>query len=51
METGDKNHDNFHSMQMSLVITMRYIFGDDWYDACKFGNDVIFLEWRALISA
>ena len=49
VETGDKNRGNFHCMQMSLVMSMRYIFGDDWNDACKFGNDVIFLEWRPLI--
>ena len=36
-------------MQMSLVMSMRYIFGDAWNDACKFGNDVIFLEWMPLI--
>ena len=29
-------------MQMSPVMSMRYIFDDDWNDACKFGNDVIF---------
>ena len=28
---------------------MQFIFGDDWNEACKFGNDVIFLEWRPLI--
>ena len=28
VETGDKNHDDFHFMQMSLVIIMRLIFGD-----------------------
>ena len=27
--TGDKNRGDFHCMQMSLVISMRYIFGDD----------------------
>ena len=29
VETGDKNRDNFHSMQMSLVMSLRLIFGDD----------------------
>ena len=48
-ETGDKNCGDFHCMQMSLVMSMQYIFGDDWNDACKFGNDVILLEWRPLI--
>ena len=36
-------------MQMSLVMSMRFIFGDDWN--VKFfisGNDVISLEWRPL---
>ena len=27
--TGEKNRGNFHCMQMSLVMSMRYIFGDD----------------------
>ena len=48
-ETGDKNCGDFHCMQMSLVMSMQYIFSDDWNDACKFGNDVILLEWRPLI--
>ena len=26
--TGDKNRDDFHCMQTSLVMSMRYIFGD-----------------------
>ena len=25
----DKNHDDFYFMQMSLVMSMRFIFGDD----------------------
>ena len=29
METADKNRGDFHCMQMSLVMSMRYIFGDD----------------------
>ena len=29
VETGDKNRDDFHCMQMSLVMSMRFIFGDD----------------------
>ena len=34
VETGDKNrHDFFHCMQMSLVMSMRFIFGGDWNDA------------------
>ena len=28
VETEDKNHDDFHFMQMSLVMIMRLIFGD-----------------------
>ena len=35
VETGDKNRDYFHCMQMSLVMSMRLIFGNDWNDACK----------------
>ena len=35
VETGDKNCDDFHCMQMSLLMSMRFIFGNDWYDACK----------------
>ena len=26
--TGDKNRDDFHCMQTSLVMSMRYILGD-----------------------
>ena len=26
-----ETHDDFHYMQMSLVISMQYIFGDDWW--------------------
>ena len=34
VETGDKNHDDFLCMQMSLVMCTRFVF-DDWNDACK----------------
>ena len=33
LETGIKNRDDFHCMQLSLVMSMRFIFGDDWNDA------------------
>ena len=49
VETGDKIRGDFHCMQKSLETSMRYIFGNDWNDARKFGNDAIFLEWRPLI--
>ena len=29
METGDKNRDDFQCMQMSLVMSMPFIFDDD----------------------
>ena len=29
VETGDKNRHDFHCMQMNLVMSMRFIFGDD----------------------
>ena len=29
VETGDKNRDDFHCMQKNLVMSMRFIFGDD----------------------
>ena len=29
VETGDKNRGDFHCMQMTLLMSMRYIFGDD----------------------
>ena len=29
VETGDKNRDDFHCMEISLVMRMRFIFGDD----------------------
>ena len=54
VETGDKIRDDFHCMQMSLVMSMRLIFGDEWNDACKlkafslFGNDEIFPKSRPL---
>ena len=28
-----KNRDGFYCMQMSLVMSMRFIFGDDWNNA------------------
>ena len=49
VESGDKNRGDFHCMEMSLVMRMLFIFGDDRKGACKFGNEVIFLEWRLLI--
>ena len=33
VETGDKHRGDSHCMQMSLVMSMRFIFGDDWNDA------------------
>ena len=33
VETGDNNRDDFHCMQMSLVMSMPFIFGDVWNDA------------------
>ena len=46
---------NFHFMQMSLVMSMRLIFGDDWnvtlITFLLFGNDLISLESRPLIFA
>ena len=32
VETGDKNRDDFHFMQMQLVMSMWFIFSDDWRD-------------------
>ena len=29
VETGGKNRDDFHCIQMSLVMSMQLIFGDD----------------------
>ena len=29
VETGDKNNDGFCCMQTSLVMSMRFVFGDD----------------------
>ena len=29
VETGDKNRDDFHCMQMRIVMSLRFIFGDD----------------------
>ena len=33
VETGDKNRDDFHSMEMSLVMSMWFILRDDWNNA------------------
>ena len=34
METGDKNRDDFHCMEiMNLVMSMWFILGDDWTNA------------------
>ena len=33
VETGNKNRDDFHCMQMRLMMSMWLIFGDDWGDA------------------
>ena len=56
LETGDKNRDDFHCMQMRLVMSLWSIFSYDWNDtprwSCIFwllGNDVIFPESRPLI--
>ena len=35
VETGDKNRDDLLCMQMSLVMSVRFIFGDGWNDTCK----------------
>ena len=34
VETGDKNRQDFHCMQMSLLMSMRFIFGDDCSRTC-----------------
>ena len=51
METGDKNRDDFHCMEMSLVMRMQFILAmtEMMHVSLIFGNDVIFLEWRPLI--
>ena len=38
VETGDKNRDHFHCLQMSLVMSIRFIFGDDWNDALSWSR-------------
>ena len=30
VEAGNKNRHDFHCMQLSLVMNMWFIFGDDW---------------------
>ena len=45
VETRDKSRDEFHCMQMSLVMSMTFIFGDDWNDACKL-NTFFFAVWQ-----
>ena len=35
VQTGDKNHDDFLCMQMTLWCACGLSVGDDWNDACK----------------
>ena len=51
VETGDKNRDDFHCMEMSLVMRMQFILAmtEMMHVSLIFGNDVIFLQWRPLI--
>ena len=58
VETGHRNRGDFHCMQMSLVMSMRYIFDDDctnWRTKLitfwLFGSDVIFPASRHLTFA
>ena len=47
METGHKNRDDFHSMEMSLLMSMWFILGDDWNNAqrlSRLGADHLTLE-------
>ena len=45
VETGDKSCDDFHCMQIRLVMGMWFIFGDDWNEACEL-NTFSFWQWR-----
>ena len=45
----DRGNWSWRLSLVCLVMSMRYIFDIDWTDARKFGNDVIFLEWKPLI--
>lgn len=33
VETGNRNRNDFHCMQMNLMMRMHFIFGDDWDNA------------------
>ena len=45
----DRGNWSWRLSLVCLVMSMRYIFDIDWTDARKFGNDVIFLEWKPLM--
>ena len=55
METGDKNRDDFHCMEMSLVMSMWFILGNEWNNAqclsrlsafrpCKKSEFIVFVK-------
>ena len=43
VETRDKNRDDPRCMQMSLVMSMRFIIGDNWNDACKLNTFLVMM--------
>ena len=45
VETGDKNRDDFHCIQMSPVMSMRLIFGCDWNEAYKLITFFAVWQW------
>ena len=45
VETGDKNRDDFLGIKISLVMSMRFIFGDDWNGACKLIMFLAVWQW------
>ena len=46
VETGDKNRDDFHCMEMSLVMSMWFILGDDWNNAQCLSRLSAFLPYK-----
>ena len=41
---------SFHCMQVSLLMSMRFIFGDDWNDASVHHVSLIFVYSRTLVT-
>ena len=50
VETGDKNRDDFHCMEISLVMSMWFILGDDWNNTQCLSRLSAFLPCKKSLS-